>query len=312
VRALVTGGAGFIGSHLVDALLAQGDEVTIVDHLRPARAASFETAAARGARLMRGDVTDVAAMLEAFAAARPEVVYHLAAQIDVRRSVADPSTDAHVNVGGTAAVLEASRHAGVRRVILASTAGVYGDPATLPTPETSPVAPLSPYAASKAAAETYMALFARLHGLSTLSLRMANVYGPGQNPHGEAGVVAIFCAAAVERRPATIFGDGAQTRDDVFVRDVVDELLSAGRVDEQGVVNLSTGTEISVAALARELGVEAVAGPARLGEIVRSSLDPAKAARRLGWRARTPLAEGLRLTLETMTGGLPPPRDPAL
>jgi UDP-glucose 4-epimerase len=312
VRALVTGGAGFIGSHLVDALLAQGDEVTIVDHLHAARAASFEAAAARGARLVRDDVTDVAAMLAAFAAARPEVVYHLAAQIDVRRSVADPSTDAHVNVGGTAAVLEASRHAGVRRVILASTAGVYGDPATLPTPETSPVAPLSPYAASKAAAETYMALFARLHGLSTLSLRMANVYGPGQNPHGEAGVVAIFCAAAVERRPATIFGDGAQTRDFVFVRDVVDAFLTAGRGDEQGVINLSTGTEISVAALARELGVEAVAGPARLGEIVRSSLDPAKAARRLGWRARTPLAEGLRLTLETMTGGLPPPRDPAL
>jgi UDP-glucose 4-epimerase len=312
VRALVTGGAGFIGSHLVDALLAQGDEVTIVDHLRPERAASFDAAAARGARLVRADVTDVAAMLEAFGAARPEVVYHLAAQIDVRRSVADPSTDAHVNVGGTAAVLEAARHAGARRVILASTAGVYGDPATLPTPETSPVAPLSPYAASKAAAETYMALFARLHGLSTLSLRMANVYGPGQNPHGEAGVVAIFCAAAVERRPVTIFGDGAQTRDFVYVRDVVEAFLTAGRGDEQGIVNLSPGTETSVAALAGELGVEAVAGPARLGEIGRSSLDPGQAARRLGWRARTPLSEGLRRTLETLTAGLPPPRDPPL
>ncbi|HET6548848.1 MAG TPA: NAD-dependent epimerase/dehydratase family protein, partial [Solirubrobacter sp.] len=254
MRALVTGGAGFIGSHLVDALLAQGDEVTIVDHLDPARAASFEAAAERGARLVRADVTDVAAMLEAFGAARPEVVYHLAAQIDVRRSVADPSTDAHVNVGGTAAVLEAARHAGARRVILASTAGVYGDPATLPTPETSPVAPLSPYAASKAAAETYMALFARLHGLSTLSLRMANVYGPGQNPHGEAGVVAIFCAAAVGRRPVTIFGDGTQTRDFVYVRDVVEAFVTAGGGDEQGTINLATGTETTVAALARELG----------------------------------------------------------
>ena len=141
-------------------------------------------------------MTDVNAMLAAFTAARPDVVYHLAAQIDVRRSVEDPSTDAHVNVGGTAAVLEAAKQTGTRRVILASTAGVYGDPTGLPIAETAPVAPLSPYGASKAAAETYMQLFERLHGLSTLALRMANVYGPRQDPHGEAGVVAIFSGAA--------------------------------------------------------------------------------------------------------------------
>ncbi len=290
MRALVTGGAGFIGSHLVRALLAAGDDVTVLDHLHhdpPARAAT----------VVRGEVTDVAATTETFRAARPEVVYHLAAQIDVRRSVADPSTDAHINVGGTAAVLEASRHAGVRRVVLASTAGVYGDPEVLPTPESSPVAPLSPYAASKAAAETYMALFARLYGLATLSLRMANVYGPGQDPHGEAGVVAIFCSAAGERRPVTIFGDGHQTRDFVYVTDVVDAFVAAGRSGEQGTLNISTGSEISIAALAAELGLDVRSAPGRLGEISRSSLDPSAAERALGWRARTALGDGLERTL---------------
>jgi UDP-glucose 4-epimerase len=290
VRALVTGGAGFIGSHLVRALLAAGDEVTVLDHLRHPPPASAAT-------LVRGEVTDVAATTETLRAARPEVVYHLAAQIDVRRSVADPSTDAHVNVGGTAAVLEASRQTGVRRVLLASTAGVYGEPAVLPTPESSPVAPLSPYAAGKAAAETYMALFARLHGLSTLSLRMANVYGPGQDPHGEAGVVAIFCAAARERRTVKIFGDGHQTRDFVYVSDVVEAFVAAGRSSEQGTLNISTGAETSVAALAAELGVAVEPAPGRLGEISRSSLDPSAAAQRLGWSARTSLAAGLETTL---------------
>jgi UDP-glucose 4-epimerase len=297
MRALVTGGAGFIGSHLVDALLERGDEVTVVDHLNPARAAVFDAARERGARLVRGDVTDVAAMTAAFAAAQPQVVFHLAAQIDVRRSVRDPSTDAHQNVGGTAAVLEAARDAGARRVVLASTAGVYGDPGRLPIAEDAPVAPLSPYGAGKAAAESYLEMFSRLHGLSTLSLRMANVYGPRQNPHGEAGVVAIFCAAAAERRTVTAFGDGRQTRDFVFVADVVEAFVIAGGSREQGAINISTGTETSITTLAAELGVETRPGPARLGEIVRSCLDPSAAARRLGWRARTPLAEGLRRTL---------------
>jgi UDP-glucose 4-epimerase len=295
VRALVTGGAGFIGSHLVDVLLEQGDEVTVVDHMN--RTSNLEAAASRGARLVRGDVTDVAAMLDAFGAARPEAVYHLAAQIDVRRSVRDPSTDAHQNVGGTAAVLEAARGAGVRRVVLASTAGVYGDPPGLPIAEDAPIAPLSPYGAGKAAAESYLALFSRLYGVSTLSLRMSNVYGPRQNPHGEAGVIAIFCAAAAEGRPVTLFGDGAQTRDFVYVEDVVQAFAAAGRSDEQGAINLSTGVETSLADLAAALRLETVDGPARLGEIARSSLDPAAATARLGWSARTPLAEGLRRTL---------------
>jgi UDP-glucose 4-epimerase len=300
VRALVTGGAGFIGSHLVDALLDRGHAVTVVDHLDPAKAVHYKSAAARGARLVRADVTDVPRMLEAFAADRPDVAYHLAAQIDVRRSVADPATDAHVNIGGTAAVLEAARHAGTRRVLLASSAGVYGDPARLPVREDAPVVPLSPYGAGKAAAESYMAMFSRLHGLSTLSLRMSNVYGPRQSPEGEAGVVAIFCAAAGERRPVTVYGDGGQTRDFLFVADAVEAFILAAESDLQGVVNVSSGVETSVATLAAALGVATLAGPARLGEVRRSTLDPVLAAARLGWTARTPLGAGLERTLAAL------------
>jgi UDP-glucose 4-epimerase len=296
VRALVTGGAGFIGSHLVDFLLEAGDEVTVVDRLRSQKF-NLNGAVERGARVLRADVTDVGAMLEAFDDVRPEVVYHLAAQIDVRRSVADPSTDAHQNVGGTAAVLEAARAVGTRRVIMASTAGVYGDPSALPIAEGTEIQPLSPYGASKAAAETYLALFSRLHGLSTLALRMSNVYGPRQDPHGEAGVVAIFCAAAASGSPVTIFGDGTQTRDFVYVEDVVRGFAAAGRSEEQGAINLSTGVETSLLDLAAALGLATVTGPGRLGEIARSCLDPRAAGERLGWSAATPLADGLRRTL---------------
>jgi UDP-glucose 4-epimerase len=300
MRALVTGGAGFIGSHLTDALLARGHEVMVVDRLRTSKF-NLNGAIERGARLARADVTDTAAMRDALNEWQPEVVYHLAAQIDVRWSVEDPSTDAHQNIGGTAAVLEAARHAGVKRVVLASTAGVYGDPDRLPVNEETPPAPLSPYGAGKAAAESYLALFSRLHGLSTLSLRMSNVYGPRQNPHGEAGVIAIFCAAAAEGRPVTVFGDGTQTRDFVYVEDVAEAFAAAGSSAEQGAINVSTGVETSLMELAAALGLETVQQPGRLGEIRRSSLDPGAAARRLGWTARTPLAEGLRRTLDSLT-----------
>jgi UDP-glucose 4-epimerase len=295
VRALVTGGAGFIGSHLVDVLVAAGDEVTVVDHRTSET--NLEGAIERGARLVREDVTDVPAMHATFAQARPEAVYHLAAQIDVRRSVEDPAMDAHQNVGGTAAVLEAARAAGARRVVMASTAAVYGDPAQLPIGEDTAIAPLAPYGASKAAAESYLALSSRVYGLSTLALRMSNVYGPRQDPHGEAGVIAIFCAAAAEGRPVTIFGDGTQTRDFVYVEDVVQAFAAAGRTDERGAINVSTGVETSLLELAAALGLDASAGPGRIGEIARSILDPSAAAARLGWSARTPLAEGLRRTL---------------
>jgi UDP-glucose 4-epimerase len=293
LRALVTGGAGFIGSHLVDALLARGDEVIVVDHLRR----GHESNLSPEARLFRADVSDVAAMLTALRAARPEVVFHLAAQIDVRRSVSDPSLDALVNIGGTAAVLEAARDAGTRRLVLASTAGVYGEPAELPTAEDAPIRPLSPYGAGKAAAETYLDLFTRLYGISTVSLRMANVYGPRQNPHGEAGVIAIFCGAAAEGRTVARYGDGLQTRDFVFVADVVDAFVAAGDADAGGAFNVSTGRETTLRELQEALGLEAVERPGRLGDVRRSCLDPSAAARTLGWGARTPLRDGLDRTL---------------
>jgi UDP-glucose 4-epimerase len=293
VRALVTGGAGFIGSHLVDALVAAGDEVVVVDHLRGGHTGNLANALDGGARIVRGDVTDVGAMTELCQAVRPEVIFHLAAQINVRRSVADPSTDAHVNVGGTAAVLEAARLSGARRVILASTAGVYGDPATIPVAEDAPVAPLSPYGASKAAAESYMSLFRRLHGISTLSLRIANAYGPRQDPRGESGVVAIFAAAAAERRPVTVYGTGEQTRDYVYVADVAAVFMAAGRSDVEGVLNIGTGVETSVLALAEALELQPTFAPGRAGEVQRSCLEPSRARRELGWRPATSLAEGL-------------------
>jgi UDP-glucose 4-epimerase len=294
---LVTGGAGFIGSHLVDALIAEGERVVVVDHLARNHDRNLAGARERGATVVRADVTDVRAMTDALVAARPEVIFHLAAQIDVRRSVADPSTDAHINVGGTAAILEAARLAGTRRVLLASTAGVYGDPAEVPTPETCPAAPLSPYGASKAAAETYMSLFSRLHGISTLSLRMSNVYGPRQDPHGESGVVAIFSAAVAERRTATIYGDGSQTRDYLYVGDAVRAFVAAARSDAEGVLNVGSGIETTVLDLAAAMGIETLTSAGRAGEVTRSCLDPARAASTVGWRAAVPLEEGLRLML---------------
>jgi UDP-glucose 4-epimerase len=297
MRAVVTGGAGFIGSHLTDALICRGDEVVVVDHLSRGHADNLNQACARGAVIARADVTDVNAMVEILSDHRPEVVFHLAAQIDVRRSVDDPAYDAHVNVGGTAAVLTAARAAGVRRVLLASTAGVYGDPGQIPTSEETPVAPLSPYGASKAAAESYLQLFGRLYGMSTLALRMSNVYGPRQSPHGEAGVVAIFCGLAAEGRSATIFGDGEQSRDFVYVGDVVEAFIAASTSDVSGAINASTGRETTLNALAEALDLDTERGPERLGEVRRSCLTAELAADLLGWRARTSLADGLALTM---------------
>jgi UDP-glucose 4-epimerase len=308
MRCVVTGGAGFVGSHLVDALLDAGDHVTVIDHLRRGHVHNLAPALERGIELRQADVSDVDAMVAAIGAARPEVVYHLAAQIDVRRSVLDPSTDAHVNVGGTAAILEAAREAGVERVILASTAGVYGDPAELPIGAGTPFAPLAPYGGSKAAAETYMQLFRRLHGLSTLSLRMSNVYGPRQDPHGESGVIAIFCGLAARGTPATIFGDGRQTRDFVFVADVVRAFIAAGRSRVEGALNVSTGRETSLLELAALLGLEVVHAESRAGEIARSVLDPSGTHAALGWRAEVELADGLRRTLDAVRGDRVSPR----
>jgi UDP-glucose 4-epimerase len=293
VKVLVTGGAGFIGSHVVDALLEAGAEVHVVDDLSTGRPKNLDGALERGAELHTADVTDEARIAHVTALAQPDVVLHLAAHIDARRSVDEPALDARVNVVGTAAVLEAARRAGARRVVLASTAAVYGKPEVVPTPEPGPVRPLTPYGASKAAAEAYLELYARLYGLSTLALRMANVYGPRQNPHGESGVVAIFCGAAADRRPVTIYGDGRQTRDYVHVRDVAAAFVRATATPVTGVLNVATGNETSVLDVAAAVGVEVLHGPCRAGEIARSCLDPTAAERAIGWRAQTPLAAGL-------------------
>jgi UDP-glucose 4-epimerase len=307
MRTLVTGGAGFIGSNLTDALLARGDEVTVLDDLSTGRRVNLDGALAAGARLAEIDVRDGAAVGALFAETRPELVFHLAAQIDVRKSVEDPYFDAAVNVGGTANVLEAARATEVGRVIFVSTGGaLYGEGADqqLPLPESTPIAPLSGYGQSKFAAEGYLGLFERLHGLSGMSLRLGNVYGPRQDPLGEAGVVAIFCGLLKNGGRPIVYGDGTQTRDYIYVGDVVSAALAAGATRLGGAVNIGTGREASVLDLVEILaGIEGREdfapefAPERAGEVQRISLDAALAERELGWVPQTTLEQGLAQTL---------------
>jgi UDP-glucose 4-epimerase len=307
MRCLVTGGAGFIGSNLVDALLARGDEVTVVDDVSTGRRENLALARTAGARLVETDVRDRAALAEAFDAAGPEVVFHLAAQIDVRRSTADPAFDAAVNVGGTINVLDAAQAVGARRVVNTSSGGaIYGESRVIPAPEDHPIAPEAPYGQSKWAAEGYCELYGRLHGLSTASLRYGNVYGPRQDPLGEAGVIAIFCNLVREGGTATIFGDGLQTRDYVYVGDVVAANLAAADVEATGPFNVGTGIETSVLDLVQALGALAGAAlpaehaPERPGEVKRSVIDAARAREALGWEPGVGLSEGLERTLASM------------
>jgi len=297
MRALVTGGAGFIGSHLVDALLERGAEVAVVADLSTGLCERVPDAA----RLHVADIAEPAAIAPIFDGERPEVVFHLASQVDVRISVADPVRDARLNIVGTASVLEAARRTGARRVVLASTGGaLYGETDLLPTPETAPLAPFSPYGASKAAAESYCGLYTRLHGLSTVALRFGNVYGPRQDPHGEAGVIAIFAGAVVEGRAVTVFGDGTQTRDYVYVGDVAEGFLAAAGAEHTGAINIGTGVETSLLELVEALDVEPQFAPARAGEVSRSCLDVSRASELLGWDAAVPLEEGLDRTLSAV------------
>jgi UDP-glucose 4-epimerase len=297
MRALVTGGAGFIGSNVVDALLHRGDHVVVVDDLSTGRRENVAAAAT----LVEASIDDGAALAEVFDAHRPEVVFHLAAQIDVRRSVEDPGHDARVNVGGTITLLEAARQRGARRVVYSSTGGaLYGDSVVIPTPEDAPIAPLAPYGQSKWAGEAYCLLYERLHHLSTVSLRYANVYGPRQDPAGEAGVVAIFSEHAQRGGRATVFGDGRQTRDFVYVDDVVAANLVAATSDAVGAYNVGLGEETSVLELAGALGVAYDLAPERPGEVRRSCLDASLARRELGWEPTVDVAEGLRRTLQWM------------
>jgi UDP-glucose 4-epimerase len=310
VKALVTGGAGFIGSTLVDALLARGDAVTVVDDLSTGRRQNLDAALEAGASLFERDIRDGSAMAELAREVKPEVVFHLAAQIDVRHSVADPAFDAAINVGGTANVLDAARAAGARRVVFTSTGGaVYGegDGQELPLKEDAPIAPMAPYGQSKFAAEGYLALYRRLYGLSSVSLRLGNVYGPRQDPLGEAGVIAIFCGQLLAGGRPTVYGDGAQTRDYIYVDDVVAAILAAAESEAAGPLNVGTGRETDVLELVdklAELGgsaeFEPEAAPARTGEVQRISIDPGRAERELGWRPATALHDGLRMTLASI------------
>jgi UDP-glucose 4-epimerase len=309
MRAIVTGGAGFIGSNLVDALLDRGDEVTVVDNLSTGRVENLDGARRRGIAFHEADITDAERLSKLFAGARPDIVFHLAAQIDVRKSIEDPAWDAGINVGGTINVLDAARRAGVARVVNTSTGGaIYGDVDTIPTPETTPPRPMAAYGTSKLCAETYSGWFERLYGLSAVTLRYGNVYGPRQDPLGEAGVIAIFCGKLMSGERPVIFGDGRQTRDYVYVADVVAaNLAAASHPEAHGVYNVGTGRECSVlevlAALRRAAGLDddelqPEFAPGRLGELQRSALDASRARVELGFTAQADLDDGMRRTLE--------------
>lgn len=304
-RALVTGGAGFIGANLVDRLVDEGVAVLVVDDLSTGRLSRLGDARRRGEVTFHQMDVRSAELVDLVVGYGPEVVFHLAAQIDVRASVADPVHDAAVNVVGTVNVLRAAVEADVRRVVFASSGGArFGEQERIPTPESAPARPDSPYGVAKLVADDYLAWFARARDLDYVSLGFANVYGPRQDPEGEAGVVAIFIGDLLAGRAPTIFGDGHQTRDFVFVEDVTDACLRAARIGGSCYLNVGTGVETSVlellALLADVVGV-AVAprfAPARPGEQRRSCLDPAAAARHLGWEPWTPLREGLEATVE--------------
>jgi len=314
MRALVTGGAGFIGSNVVDALLARGDEVAVVDDLSTGRIENLEEALAAGATFHQLDIRDADAVTAAFEAARPEVVFHFAAQMDVRRSLTDPAFDASVNVVGTINVLEAAHASGARRLINTSTGGaIYGETDVMPTPETVAAAPVSAYGQSKQCAELYCAWAGRARGLETVTLRYGNVYGPRQDPGGEAGVIAIFAGRLLSGEPPTVYGDGSARRDYTFVEDIVAaNLLAAAQSTPGGPYNIGTGIDSSVLELIEAIDAAAAPGEAPLnpefaaareGELERSSLDVTLARDELGFSAATDLKEGVAATVEALRDG---------
>lgn len=299
-RVLVTGGAGFIGSHLCERLVAEGHEVLVVDDLSHGKREQVPA----GATLLVQDIAELATV-ELVERARPQVVFHLAAQMDVRRSMVDPGFDARVNVVGLLNVLEGARRGGAKSVVFASSGGaIYGETAPIPTGEDELAAPVSIYGASKLAGEKYLGVFHATYGMSFVALRFANVYGPRQDPHGEAGVVAIFCERLLAGTPCTIYGDGGQTRDYVFVLDVVEALVGAMSLRGALALNVGTGVETDVnelhALLAKAAGLQAppVFAPARLGEQRRSAIDASRLRSTLGWRPTRSLGDGLAETLE--------------
>lgn len=306
MHALVTGAAGFIGSTLVDRLRADGHTVVGLDNFASGRATNIEHLSEdSGFSFVEADIV-TADLNDILAGHRPEVVFHLAAQIDVRHSVADPAFDASVNVVGAVRLAEAARCAGVRKVVHTSSGGsIYGIPPVYPTGEDVPTDPASPYAASKVAGEIYLNTFRNMYGLECSHIAPGNVYGPRQDPHGEAGVVAIFAQALLSGKPTKIFGDGSDTRDYVFVDDVVDAFVrAAGPAGGGQRFNVGTGSETSVrqlhSAIAAAVGAadEPELHPPRLGDLKRSCLDITRAETVLGWRPRVGIDEGVRRTVD--------------
>ena len=295
-RAIVTGGAGFIGSHVVDALLAKGCEVTVIDDLSSGRASNV----ASGAELRELDIVDRDALQRVFEEVRPAAVYHLAAQASVTASVTDPSRDCAVNVQGTLNVVDAATKLGAPLSFTSTGGALYGDEAPLPTSEERIPAPLAPYGASKWAAEAYVNTWSLSSGVPHAVCRLGNVYGPRQSPHGEAGVVAIFSEHLHTGKAPKMFGQGKPTRDYVYVGDVVAALIAAN--GKHGTFNVATGVETDVRTLWRVLreaagsDIEPQLADLRPGELQRSCLDSSLAQRELGWRAEVPIEAGLRQT----------------
>jgi UDP-glucose 4-epimerase len=313
VKALVTGGAGFIGSTLVDRLLAEGWSVDVVDNLSSGNLANLADARADRNHELSFHQIDICSdsVVELIERRHPDVVFHLAAQADVRVSVTNPAFDAQVNVIGAINVLEGARRAGAGKVVFASSGGtIYGevDPADLPVTEAHPLRPLSPYGITKRVFTDYLIAYRELHQIEYTSLALANVYGPRQDPHGEAGVVSIFAGKLLAGDPCTIFGTGEQTRDFVFVDDVVDAFFRAADKGGGLLMNIGTGRETSVnelyASMAKAAGVKdpAVYAPAREGELDRSALDAGRAKMQLGWQAWTEIDAGSQAVIDWERG----------
>jgi UDP-glucose 4-epimerase len=300
MKVLVTGGAGFIGSHLVDRLVQEGHEVVVVDNLVTGKRRNIN----RAARFYKLDIQSWR-LERVFRNERPNVAMHLAAQMDVRKSVEDPMFDAQVNVLGTLNVLQQSVKHGVRKVIFSSSGGaIYGEQEIYPAPESHVTRPLSPYGLSKLCGEQYLSYYQRISGLQAVSLRYANVYGPRQDPEGEAGVVAIFIQKMLNNEQAVINGNGRQTRDFVFVEDVVEANLAVMAQETQGTYNVGTGVETSINDLFRILiqhtgsTCKEVHGPAKKGEQARSVIDNTKLRHELSWEPKADLSGGLKKTVE--------------
>ncbi|TKS60797.1 MAG: UDP-glucose 4-epimerase [Nitrospira sp.] len=299
MKVLVTGGAGFIGSHVVDRLVEEGHHVVVVDNLSSGKRKNVN----RAASLYKLDIQS-GRIERVFRNERPNVVIHLAAQISVRRSVEDPVFDAQVNVLGTMNVLQQAVRHGARKVVFSSSGGaIYGEQETYPAPESHATKPLSPYGISKLCGEHYLSYFQRISGIQVVSLRYANVYGPRQDPEGEAGVVAIFIQKMLNNEQPIINGNGRQTRDFVFVDDVAEANLAAMGQDSQGVYNVGTGAETSINELFRMLAslmgsaCKEMHGPAKPGEQMRSVIDPSKIRQELGWDPKAELTDGLKKTV---------------